>query len=237
MRSDIKREYFETAVIIIVVLLFSALIYVFYKDFEVFLERVITGNPVLFYFGIFLLCFIGAVSVIAPIPYTSFLFLLFAAYPGKINLILASILGGTGSAIGELIGWIIGKQMRKPLKEKYKRRIDSLLRLATSYGEWGIYLLIFLFALTPLPDDILFIALGLANYPLIRALLACAPGKVLMIGILGVVGERIGELGMPPEFVIILTVALLLFILALMLLINWEEILEKRLYRGNSKLS
>ena len=237
MKSSIKREYFETVVIVAVILLFSALIYVFYRDFEVLLEKVITRDPVLFYFGILLLCFFGAVSIVAPIPYTSFLFLLFAAYPGKINLLLASVLGGTGSAIGELIGWIIGKQMRKPLKEKYRRRIDSLLRLAISYGEWGIYLLIFLFALTPLPDDILFIALGLANYPLVRALLACIPGKVLMIGILGVVGERIGELGMPPQFIIILTVVLLLFILALMLLIDWEEILEKRLYRRSSKLS
>ncbi len=113
------------------------------------------------YPGIFLLSFIGAASVIVPIPYTVVL-LTISAPQFDFNPLLLAIVAGFGAAVGELVGYGLGYAGRRVVSKKYGRRLNAMLRIFDRFGAPAV----FIFALTPLPDDLLFIPLGLMRYSL-----------------------------------------------------------------------
>lgn len=178
--------------------------------------------------------FIGAGSIIFPIPYTIIIFMIASEY----DPILLAVVAGTGAALGEFTGYILGFYGRKILSEERRRKMESLVRLFGRYGP----LAIFLFALTPLPDDLLFIPLGIMRYRFFKALIPAMLGKILMIYILAYFG-RIGSnvilviFGEGNEWIgMIITAFLLAIILALLLKIDWEKVLQKYVgRRGENK--
>ena len=180
------------------------------------------------YFGVFIISFLGSASIIFPIPYTLIIFYLGSL--GIFNPTLLALSGGAGSALGEFLGYALGYCGRAALSEERKKKINYILEILDRYGA----LAIFLFALTPLPDDLLFIPLGLMRYSLKKAIIPCLAGKILMCLILayggqfsmGMIrnifgGEEGGALGM------IISAILLVILLILMLKIDWEKILLK----------
>ncbi|MEM2088484.1 MAG: VTT domain-containing protein [Thermoproteota archaeon] len=178
------------------------------------------------YLGIFLLSFIGAVSVIFPIPYTVIIYLL-----GSIlDPFLIALSGGLGSAVGEFAGYILGYYGRTVISEERRRKMDYMLKIFDRYGVVAI----FLFALTPLPDDLLIIPLGIMHYNPVKFLMPCILGKFLMCLILALGGrfsisiiESLfgGEGGWIAPLV---TFLLLIGIIVLMLRIDWEKIFIQR---------
>jgi len=192
------------------------------------------------YFGIFAVSFIGAVSIIFPIPYTLIIF-----YLGSLrifNPFLIALSGGAGSALGEFFGYFLGYYGRVVLSKERQRKIDYITNLFTRYGA----LTIFVFALTPLPDDLLFIPLGIMRYRFLKAFIPCFAGKILMCLILaygghlsiGIIKSLMGAEG--GYVSIIASILLLIVILILMVKIDWEKILpfeEKSDEDSNSEAS
>ena len=185
------------------------------------------------YFGVFIISLLGSASIIFPIPYTLIIFYLGSL--GIFNSALLALSGGAGAALGEFIGYALGYCGRAVLSEERKRKMNYILEILNRYGA----LAIFLFALTPLPDDLLFIPLGLMRYSLKKAIIPCLAGKILMCLILayggqfsiGIIrnifgGEEGGALGM------IISSILLVILLILMLKIDWEKILLKEKERS-----
>lgn len=128
------------------------------------------------YFAIFLISIIGNVSVIMPVPYIIALAILVVVLP--INPLLVGISAGFGASIGELSAWLLGRGTSEMIEDtSYGKRLDSLAKLVKK--GYGIPLIIF-FAATPLPDDLLLIVLGMVNYNIGYALIACFIGKVLL---------------------------------------------------------
>lgn len=177
------------------------------------------------YLGVFLISFIGAASIIFPIPYTIVIF-----YLGSLrvfNPLLLAISGGAGSALGEFFGYFLGYYGRVILSEERQRKLNYIMRVFNRYGA----LAIFIFALTPLPDDLLFIPLGIMRYRFLKAFIPCFIGKILMCLILAYGGylsidivERLfGEVG--GYLGIIISTVLLIVVLILMVKIDWEKIL------------
>ncbi len=124
------------------------------------------------YPGIFMLSFIGAASVIVPIPYTVVLLTISAPQFG-FNPLLLAIVAGFGAAVGELVGYGLGYAGRRVVSKKYDHRLNAMLRIFDRFGMPAV----FIFALTPLPDDLLFIPLGLMRYSLWKAFIPCVAGK------------------------------------------------------------
>jgi len=123
------------------------------------------------YLGIFLISLIGSMSIFIPIPSAVVIFAL-----GGLEIFdpfLIAVVAGLGSAIGEFSGYLIGMGSRKVINEKYKKKIDFVVKLFKKYGSIAI----FLFAFSPLPDDLLFIPLGLMRYSLVRAFIPALIGK------------------------------------------------------------
>lgn len=177
------------------------------------------------YLGIFFLSFIGALSVIFPIPYTIVIYLMGSI----IDPLLIAISGGLGSAFGELSGYVLGYFGRMLISEERRKKMDYMLKIFDRYGVAAI----FLFALTPLPDDLLIIPLGIMRYNPIRFLIPCILGKTLMCLILSLGGRFSislirslfgGEGGWAATLV---TLMLLVGVVIIMVKIDWEKIFLK----------
>jgi membrane protein YqaA with SNARE-associated domain len=177
------------------------------------------------YLGIFFLSLVGALSVVFPIPYTIVIYLM-----GSIlDPLLIAVSGGLGSALGELAGYALGYYGRLLIGEERRRKMDYMLKIFDHYGVAAI----FLFALTPLPDDLLVFPLGIMRYNPVKFLIPCILGKTLMCLILALGGRFSislirslfgGEGGWAAT---LLTLLLLAGVVILMLKIDWEEVFFK----------
>ena len=173
------------------------------------------------YLGVFLVSLIGALSVVFPIPYTIIIYLL----GRSLDPYIIAIAGGLGSAVGELSGYILGYYGRAVVSEERKRKMDFMLRIFNRYGAAAI----FVFALTPLPDDLLFIPLGIMRYKFVKAFIPTLLGKTLMCFTLAMGGRLsvtiiegfIGEGGWVET---IITTALLILVMVIILKVDWENV-------------
>ena len=183
------------------------------------------------YLAVMMISFTGAVSIIIPIPYTAIVF--FMASIKNLDPLLTAISGGTGSGLGEVTGWILGRFMSKTLEStKYIKQIKALIRLINmTKSRYIVPIIIFVFALTPLPDDILFIALGILRYNLTYALIPCVLGKIVMMYFVALFGRAVsflGEtIGLNEGLITMLSLGLLVMIILLMILVRWDRLLEK----------
>jgi len=179
------------------------------------------------YLGIFLISLLGAMSIFVPIPYTIVIFIL-GGLPSFDPLLIA-VAAGIGSAIGEFSGYLLGVGGRKVISDKYKKKMDFITKLFKKYGS----ITIFIFALTPLPDDLLFIPLGVMRYSLLRAFVPALLGKFfsnliiaysgrlsldIVKNIFGVEGE-----GMSLLIGTIIGIVLLVIVIIVMFKFDWEK--------------
>lgn len=187
------------------------------------------------YLGIFLLALIGAMSIFIPIPYTIVIFWLGAS--SKWDPILLMVAGGFGAATGELSGYILGYYGRKIVSQERLRKMNYLIK---AFGRY-LPIAIFLFALTPLPDDLLFIPLGILKYKLYKAFIPSLVGKLIMIFTLA----NLGKIG--ANFILlifseesswigsVILFVLLIIVLIVLFKVDWEKVLEKYVKVGESK--
>jgi len=181
------------------------------------------------YFGIFLISLVGALSIIFPIPYTVIIFTL----GGTFEPLWIALAAGVGSAVGEFSGYLLGFGGRRVISEKYKTKMEFLMKLFDRFGP----IIIFLFALTPLPDDLLFIPLGVIRYSLARAFIPALIGKICMNFIVAYSGRFSIQIirdifGVESGWIsaligMVLAVVLLIIVFVMMFKVNWEKLFEK----------
>jgi len=113
--------------------------------------------------------------------------------------------------------------------------MDILMKLFKRFGP----IIIFIFALTPLPDDLLFIPLGVMRYKILHAFVPALLGKFasnliiayagrLSIGIIRDIFGAEGE-GMSLLIGTVLAVVLLIVVFVIMFKVDWEKRAEKYL--------
>jgi membrane protein YqaA with SNARE-associated domain len=181
------------------------------------------------YFGIFLISLIGASSIFFPIPYTVVIF----ALGERFEPLWIALAAGAGSAIGEFSGYLLGFGGRKAISERYKRKMDFLMKVFNKFGP----VVIFLFAATPLPDDLLFIPLGVMRYSLIKALIPALIGKFCMNLVVAYGGRFSTQtiryiFGVESEWIstligTVIAIVLLIVVFAIMFKVDWEKYFEK----------
>ena len=175
------------------------------------------------YLGAFLASVLGNATIILPAPYSLFIFVL----GGMLDPLLLGAVSGLGAAIGELTGYALGAAWRKAVNEEKKREFERAKKLLENPG----FIIVFVMAATPLPDDVVSVPLGLIRYPVWKAFLAFLLGKTLLclilaysgkllINITWLVGEVSGIWGMVGTAIAIAAVTVLA------ILINWGEVLD-----------
>jgi len=188
------------------------------------------------YFGIFLISLIGAVSIIFPIPYTVIIFTLGGLKVGGawvFEPVWVAVAAGIGSAVGEFSGYLVGFGGRRVISEKYKKKMEFLMKLFDRFGP----VVIFLFALTPLPDDLLFIPLGVIRYSIARAFIPALVGKICMNFIIAYSGRLSIQIirdifGVESGWIsaligMVLAIVLLIIVFVIMFKADWEKLFEK----------
>ena len=186
------------------------------------------------FLGVFFISFIGSLSIVFPIPYT--IVILFLGSQGW-NPFLLAIAGGLGSALGEFSGYALGYYGARFISKERRRKMDFFVKIFDRYGPIAV----FLFALTPLPDDLLFIPLGILRYKFWKTFIPCLIGKFLMCFTLAYFGKLFENLarlifGEEGSWIgITITIAALLIIVYVLLKVDWEEIFERYAKRKEPK--
>jgi len=185
------------------------------------------------YLGAFLVSLLGTLTVIFPIPYLIVIYLMGASQ--NYNPILLGLIGGLGATFGEITLYVLARVGRLALSEERKRKLEFFGELIRKYGA----ILVFIFAATPLPDDILYPILGLIRYDVTYVFLACFAGKALLTGGVAYAGELsieilgilIGEGNIITQVILLILIIISVYIV---LKVDWEEVF-KRFMGGRGK--
>ncbi|HZC48008.1 MAG TPA: VTT domain-containing protein [Nitrososphaeraceae archaeon] len=193
-------------------------IFAFYDDFG--------------YLGILLISFVGSIIVFIPIPY--FPVLVTAAFNKQLDPHILALSSAIGAVIAKMIIFYVSYYGRNILSTTTKRRILPLQRLLRKYGWPGA----FAAALTPIPDDLIYIPLGLVKYNPWKFAIATFLGKFVLneIIVLGAVFlgrpfiENLGSKSTDPGYLLAGAVAsaiVLGIMIYLYVKIDWAKIIGK----------
>ncbi len=180
-------------------------------------------------FGIFLTSFIGNAIPYSAVPYLAFIAAYAAATETASKLAIA-ISGGIGAAMGKFLLYAIaryaGKRLSKEKREDLMYFQDLFRRKKTDI------LLIFLFAALPLPDDVLYVPLGLARFNFLKFAVTVILGKVFLVGFTAFLGSQarwLIETSIGGHYLLIAIIALIIATIYLLLIIfytDWKKIVK-----------
>jgi uncharacterized membrane protein YdjX (TVP38/TMEM64 family) len=136
-------------------------------------DRIQENIPVLEalgYPGVFLLSLVANASIILPVPGV----LVTSTMGAILNPFWVAVAAGTGSALGELTGYLAGYSGRSvAARNEWNDRIENWIK---RYGDWAVLIL----AIIPNPAfDMVGIFAGALKMPLWRFLLWCWLGKII----------------------------------------------------------
>ena len=127
------------------------------------------------YIGILIITFFASIILFIPVPYFPVLFT--AGINQNLNPHLVALSSAVGAVIAKLIIFYVSYYGRNViLSSKAKKRMMPLQRLLSKYGWPGA----FAAALTPIPDDLVYIPLGLAKYNPAKFVIATFTGKFIL---------------------------------------------------------
>jgi membrane protein DedA with SNARE-associated domain len=126
------------------------------------------------YIGIFLISFIGSIIPFIPVPY--FPVLVTSALNKSLDPNLIILLSTLGAVLAKTIIFIASYYGRNILSKQTKTRMLPLQKLLSKYGGIGV----FAAALTPIPDDLIYIPIGIAKYSPTRFALFTFLGKFFL---------------------------------------------------------
>jgi len=126
------------------------------------------------YIGIFLISFIGSIIPFIPVPY--FPVLVTSALDKSLDPNLIVLISTIGAVLAKTIIFIASYYGRNILSTKTKTRMLPLQKVLSKYGGIGV----FVAALTPIPDDLVYIPLGIAKYSPPKFALFTFIGKYLL---------------------------------------------------------
>lgn len=140
-----------------------------------------------------LVCLFGNTTLfIGVIPYPIILFELAKYYP---QWWLLGIVGGIFAGFGEfssyLIGYLFGNA-KSPKLQEYHRRFDDI-RVKMERHPRSVPFFVFLFAMTPLPDDAILIPCGVMKYPVWKGIIPCILGKTVLMTFISWLGYIVGQ--------------------------------------------
>ena len=162
IQHHIKKSKLASSVLALLVLAAGTL------PFLLFREQ-LQQLSALGYIGLFFSCLATNASVFLPANGIAFTIAASAA----LDPLLCAVVGGLGTACGEVVGYFIGLCGHAQLEDR--QSFQKVAEALDRYGNWAIFMLAFL----PLPlFDLIGIAAGTAGLRLPRFFLVCCIGKI-----------------------------------------------------------
>jgi len=200
-------------------------------DFIGFLTQMAAENPLL---GVFLASLLGSVVPFFPLPYLLVLVLVVSTNTG-FGLISLAAVAALGAAIGKFTSYGVGYGAGRAFHAS-TARFDSLKRLLGG----SIFLAAFLFAASPLPDDVIFVPLGVVRYSPVKTFISLFSGKfVLALLVAFTARTSFGALAIASGQNVYLSAASIVVVLVLgivVMRIDWEAVLRQGRARALRRL-
>lgn len=187
----------------------------------------------LWYFGIFLLMFILNTAPIL-MPPTWLVLVSFHALDPTLNPLLLAVIGASGATLGRFVLLQASSYFRKFLSAERKTNLEKIGNYLQA-KKFGYFLASFVFAATPLPDNMLFITYGLMRAKsaqiycgywlgrLVAYYVMLSVSKAVLTPFLQMFEERY----MGVLFVDVLSIAALVFFA----MINWNVLISEKKIR------
>jgi len=201
-------------------------------DRHVDLWELFPFTPEVGYLGLTIVSFFGSLIPFVPIP--SFVLVATMAVWEQFDIHLLVLIAAITSTAAKQIIFYASYGGRKIISEKTKKRMLPFQKLVKRYGGSAA----FVAAATPIPDDLVYIPLGLAKYNPKRFFVATLSGKFVLYYVIVLISHYMGlsllepvlrEINDPlPIYIGIIALGVAMTIVVILLLrLNWEKILGR----------
>ena len=201
-------------------------------DRHVDLWELFPFTPEVGYLGLAIVSFFGSLIPFVPIP--SFVLVATMAVGDQFDIHILVIIAALTSTAAKQIIFYVSYGGRKIISEKTKKRMKPFQKLVKRYGGSAA----FFAAATPIPDDLVYIPLGLAKYNPKRFFIATLLGKVVLYYVIVLISHYMGlSLLEPilqniqdplPVYIGIIALGVAMTVVVILLLrLDWERILGR----------
>jgi membrane protein DedA with SNARE-associated domain len=189
-------------------------------------------SPEMGYLGLALINFFGSLIPFIPLP--GFLLLASMSVGDQFNLHVLALLSALTATAAKQIIFYVSYEGRRIINEKTRKRMRPFERLVKRYGAAAA----FVAAATPIPDDLIYVPLGLAKYNPKRFFIATLAGKIVLSYSIVLISHHLGISLVEPflENVtdvttvyigIIIFGAMMTGVVVLLLRLDWQRILGR----------
>ena len=189
-------------------------------------------TPEVGYLGLAIVSFFGSLIPFVPIP--SFVLVATMAVGEQFDIHILVIIAALTSTAAKQIIFYVSYGGRKIISEKTKKRMKPFQKLVKRYGGSAA----FFAAATPIPDDLVYIPLGLAKYNPKRFFIATLLGKVVLYYVIVLISHYMGlsllepilqDIQDPlPVYIGIIALGVAMTVIVILLLrLDWERILGR----------
>ena len=184
------------------------------------------------YLILVLVNFFGSLIPFVPLP--GFLLLATMSVGNEYDLHVLALLSAITATVAKQMIFFVSFSGRRIMSGKTRKRMRPFERLVKKYGAAAA----FVAAATPMPDDIIFVPLGLAKYNPKRFFIATLTGKIVLSYIIVFISHYIGlsfiepflaniDDATPVYIGIIVFGAIMTAIIVLLLKLDWQRIMGK----------
>jgi membrane protein DedA with SNARE-associated domain len=175
---------------------------------------------------VFIAVFISHLIPFLPVPGYLATISYVASRNDPVSLALAALATALGAALGKLVvflyGYGVGRAVMGEELAYAKKFFDKV-------SKWGVDVAVFIFAASPLADDVLYIPLGVAGYDIRRFFLSLLAGKLVLAtaivifadATLAVLDQVFGNSWISSAVLAAITIALTILVLR----IKWSKVL------------
>lgn len=188
--------------------------------------------PEVGYLGLGLVNFFGSLVPFVPLP--GFLLLATMSVGDQFDIHILALLSAITATVAKQIIFYVSYGGRRIINEKTRKRMRPFERLVTRYGAGAA----FFAAATPIPDDLVYVPLGLAKYNPKRFFIATLTGKIVLSYTIVLISHHLGisliepfledvNDATPIYIGIIVFAAMMALVVILLLRLDWQKILGK----------
>jgi len=189
-------------------------------------------TPEVGYLSLSLVNFFGSLIPFVPLP--GFLLLATMSVGNNFDLHVLALLSAVTATVAKQIIFYVSYGGRKIINEKTRKRMRPFERLVKRYGAAAA----FFAAATPIPDDLVYVPLGLARYNPKRFFIATLTGKIVLSYSIVFISHHLGlslvepfleniDDATPIYIGMILFGVMMTVVIVLLLRLDWARILGK----------
>lgn len=188
--------------------------------------------PEVGYLSLSLVNFFGSLVPFVPLP--GFLLLATMSVGNQFDLHVLALLSAITATVAKQIIFYVSYGGRRIINEKTRKRMRPFERLVKRYGAGAA----FFAAATPIPDDLVYVPLGLAKYNPKRFFIATLTGKIVLSYVIVFISHYLGlslvepfleniDDATPVYIGIFIFGAMMTAVVVLLLRLDWQRILGK----------